>query len=279
MSAGCFDLVIKKIALGTTFGTEYQITGFLLSGHWLNPQRVYPIVGILMAVVSFLHVIFLIQPLFFTPFGDVTTRLFSPSSFYAVYRSFLRNYWLGMLGLAVGAIVTTGLSSFSVWLLFLHAWFESWLFSLRLSTYLRVENTCLPILIPPVGFTIVGLSVMMASDSPIVKAIVTLFPAFIADIGNLVISSLLFHRSRVEEAVGVDRTFGLAMWEHGYELLFVVMHFVIFYPQLGLACLMSTFHLSILLLVLFSINFLLLIDANRIRREVPLRETQFTTVP
>jgi len=275
--SGCFDLVLVRLAIGTTFQTEYRITGFFLSGHWLNPFRVEPVVGILMAVVGFLHVVFLIQPLFFTPFNILADwrRLPSPAWFYAYFRAFLRNYWLGTLGLAVGAIVTTGLSSFSVWLLFLHAWFEGWLFSLRLSAYLRVENTALPILLPPLTFMVLGLTVMMASDSPIDKAIITLVPAFVSDMGNLVVSSLLLHRARAEDAsAGVDviARHGMTAWDHGSELIFVVMHFLLFYPQLGLACLMTTFDLAILLLFLFLIHTAVLCYVNCTQASVPVQE-------
>lgn len=288
MVAGCYDLVLRQFALGTDFSTSYELPGFFLSGLWFqnnnnnnnnnnnidnnNGAESVPFgVAAAMATIAFLHVGFLIVSCLSAAIRNAKLPD-SASWFYAYFGASLRNYWLGFLGLAVGGIVTTGLSGFSVWLLFLHAWFEGWLFSLRVATYLRLQNSIVPILLPPAVFIIIGLSAMIASDSPIDKAIITLVPAFISDIGNIVVCSLLLRRSQEEEANGADPEwrFGMDSKDHLYELLFVVMHFVIFYPQLGLACALSPHDLSILLLSLFSANAALLLYVNLTQTPVHL---------
>jgi len=268
MSSGCFDLILDSVGVGTTFATAYELPGFFLSGIWfkytgLGDDDVPYGVAIAMATVAFLHVGFLFTPCF----NPHLSNLRFPSSaawFYSYFGPTLRNYWLGTLGLAVGAIVTTGLSGFSVWLLFLHSWFEAWLFAIRIATYLRKTDTLFPIFFPPTVFLVLGLSVMIASDSPIDKAIITLIPAFVSDMGNIIVSSLLFNRSKHEEAnsANIDWRYGMDSKDHAYELAFVIMHFIIFYPQLGLACLLTPHDLAILLLTLFAANTLILLLVN-----------------
>lgn len=160
---------------------------------------------------------------------------------------YYKQMWLGFL---FATMPSTALSGVTMGFIFLHAIAEGSLCVMRLASVLRRRDSYVVVPLLATYWTLSAI-VIILTDNPVVKALITAVPAFSSDISNLVLTVMMILRSRKEGSLS-PKSFDVG------HLVFEYTHIVVFYTPILTVCFVDYWVTALIILLTMSINLVFL---------------------